>query len=90
MNRDEIFIIIWFVVSVLLEIITSIIFYFWLRRHGVKLVFGLTGVPGYMERAYREWCHSQGRSSKGIIISRSIILLNCIMAGILFILISNR
>ena len=89
MYNIETLMIIWFGVSVLVEIITTIYFYYWLRRQGVKLIFSLSGAPGYMERVYREWCHSQGRSSIGIIIMRSILLLNCIMAGIVFIMLSN-
>jgi hypothetical protein len=89
MNSTETLIVIWFGVSVLVEIITTITFYYWLRRQGIKLVFSLSGVPGYMEREYREWCQSQGRSSGGRIIIRSILLLNCIIAGTVFIMLLN-
>jgi hypothetical protein len=84
-NTSETAIIIWFVVAGLIEISSSISLLFWLRRHGVKLIFGLRGTPGYLEYAYIKWCRSQGCSWTTVVVLRIISIINLIAAGVVFI-----
>jgi hypothetical protein len=89
-STGETIILIWFAVSVFIEIVSSIVLWFWLRRRGVKLVYGLAGIPGYMERAYLEWCRSQGRASRALLVWRVILHINVVVAAIFFIPIVSR
>ena len=73
----------WFAASIVLEIGTSIFFMLWLRRHGTNLIFGLTGVPGYLEMHYLKLCRRQTRNAKPILILRLILLLNVFLAAII-------
>jgi hypothetical protein len=85
-NILEIIIIIWFSMSVFIEIASSLVFWFWLRRHGVNLVFSLIGIPGYMESAYRKWCRKNGVSGKTVLILRISSIINVIIASVFFIM----
>jgi len=85
-NLGEIFIIIWFSISVIIEIASSIVLWFWLRRHGISLVFGLTGIPGYLEGAYLKWCRKQGISGRTVLILRAFSIINVIFAAVFFIM----
>ena len=73
---------VWFVVSIALQIGTTIFFMIWLRRRGAKLIFGLTGTPGYLEMHYLKLCRQQKSSAKNILILRLILLINVILAAI--------
>lgn len=73
----------WFIGSIVFEIGTTIFFMLWLRRHGAKLIFGLTGVPGYLEMHYLNLCRQQARSAKTILILRLILLINVLLAAII-------
>lgn len=72
----------WFAASIVLEIGTTIFFMFWLRRRGIRLIFGLTGIPGYLEMHYRNLCRQQARSSTTILILRLLLLVNVFVAAI--------
>jgi hypothetical protein len=85
-NIGEIFIAVWFAVSVLGATIGNVVFLFWLRRRGVNLVFALTGMPGYMDKAYYDWCRLQGRSSKRVLFLRTFSIINVIVSAIFFII----
>jgi len=82
----EIIIFIWFASSVLIAVVGNFAFWIWLRRRGIKLIFGLVGTPGYLDYVYLKWCREQGRSGKAIIILRVLSVSNVIAAGIVFIL----
>lgn len=69
---------IWFVVSVIIEISSTLVLFHFLRKRGVKLSFILRGIPGYLEKAYSEWCKSQGKSSKKVINLRILSMINLI------------
>jgi hypothetical protein len=84
-NIVAIFIMIWFVVSLIVAIIGNVVFLFWLKRRGVNLVFALTGIPGYMDHAYFDWCRSHGCSSKRILVLRAVSIINVIVASIFFV-----
>jgi type IV secretory pathway TraG/TraD family ATPase VirD4 len=90
LGTGEIFVMVWFSVAVIIEIISSIVLWFWLRRHGVKFVFGLAGIPGYMERAYLAWCRSQGHPCTRVLVLRAVSIINVIVAAIFFIAIATR
>lgn len=81
----KIFIIVWFAMSVLITVIGNFVFWFWLRRRGVNLLFRLVGTPGYLEYVYLKWCQSQRRPSTGVLVFRVISLINFIVAAIFFI-----
>jgi len=72
----------WFVTSIVLQIGTTVFFLLWLRRRGAKLIFGLTGVPGYLELQYLDLCRRQARSAKTILTLRVILLINVLLAAI--------
>ena len=82
MNGLKIFIFVWFAVAIVVELFSSLVLFFWLRRHGVKLVFGLTGLPGYMERAYYIQCCTNGRPCKTVLILRTFSVINLIVSAI--------
>jgi|GEM_PF-6099286 hypothetical protein len=73
----------WFVASIVLEIGTTIYFMLWLRRRGIRLTFGLTGIPGYLEMHYMNLCRQQKRSAKTILTLRLILLINVFLAAII-------
>ena len=86
-SSANIIILVWFAFSVLVVIVGTIAFWIWLRRLGVKLIFGLINTPGYLEYAYIKWCRNhQQIPSKKIILLRIISIVNVIIAGIFFIL----
>ena len=73
-------ILIWFATSILVEVVGILFFALWLTNRGVKLVFGLTGIPGYLEHRYAIWCADRGRSPRRVIVIRALLLLNMIIA----------
>ena len=89
-STGEILIFLWFAGSVFVAIAGTFVLWFWLRRHGVRLVYGLAGIPGYMEYAYFQWCRSQGRSSRRMLVLRAISIINVIVAAVFFITIVSR
>lgn len=76
---------VWFVTSIALEIGTTIFFMLWLRWRGITLIFGLTGVPGYLEMRYMELCQREARSAMKILVLRLILLINVLLAAIIVI-----
>ena len=85
---ERIIIPIWFVTAVLVELFSSMGLCFWLRSRGVRVSPFCYGMPGYMERLYKQWCETHGRSAKGFVIFRAVALVNCVLALIAFILIT--
>src|SRR5208283_5843880 len=70
-NTYEIFVIIWFVVSGVIAVLGTPIFWLWLLRRGAGPSFFWAGTPGYLEYVYVKWCRTQGRPpNKAIIIFR--------------------
>jgi len=82
MTMFRVFVNVWFAASVVIQVASSIVFWFWLRRRGVRLVYGLAGIPGYLERAYLGWCRSQGRSGTTVIVLRAMSVINVIVAAV--------
>jgi hypothetical protein len=81
LNTSEV-IFIWFGLAILVEVASSVVLLLWLRRRGVKVLFGLTGIPGYLERAYLKWCRSQGHSGKRVLLLRALSIINVIIAAL--------
>lgn len=73
-------ILIWFASAILAEVIGMLIFAWQLRRSGARLVFGMVGVPGYLEYHYAQWCNSRRESPRNVIVLRALLLLNMILA----------
>ena len=73
-------ILIWFMCAVLAEVLITLLFAIWLRQRGVNLIFGMIGVPGYLELLYAQWNRAQGRSSRNWIAMRALMLANLVLA----------
>jgi type IV secretory pathway TraG/TraD family ATPase VirD4 len=73
-------VLVWFAIAALAEIFSTLGFAFWLHRRGVGLVFGLIGVPGYIEHRYAQWCRDTGRSARRGVTLRLLLLVNLIVA----------
>ena len=94
MNRlgnAEALILLWFAIAVVIEIVSSTILFFWLRAHGVRPVFGLTGIPGYLEREFDRLCRETGRQRKLVLSLRAFSIVNVVLAIIFAIgVLANR
>lgn len=85
MTTIQIIIVFWFVSAVFITVIQNVIFMHWLKKFGVRYNFGLAGTPGYLDYVYFNWCKSEGRSPKRILLLRALCLANAIIAAIVFI-----
>lgn len=83
MNTRDAIVLVWFALSILMEIISTLVLMTWLRRRKVPIVFGLTGIPGYLEHAYADWCRSHGEDSKRLLVIRGLLLLNVVLAAVI-------
>ena len=82
----------WFASAIFIAVIQNVVFMHWLKKLGVRLIFGLAGTPGYLDYVYFNWCKSQGRSPKRILILRALCLANVILAAVVvvpIIIVSN-
>jgi hypothetical protein len=73
-------VLVWFACAVLAEVLSTVGFAIWLRRRKVSLIFGMIGVPGYLERRYAEWCRANGRASRNWIVVRLLLIANVVAA----------
>jgi hypothetical protein len=78
-------IVVWFAVSVVTHLLSGVVLAIWVSRHGVKIQFFVSGMPGYVEKRYRDWAVKEGRSSNLILNLSIISSLNAIIASIFFI-----
>jgi hypothetical protein len=85
MDWEEV-IVVWFAVSVATHLLSGFGLWLWLARHRVKMTFGLTGIPGYLERRYRDWAERAGRSSRVVINLRIISTINVIIVSVVAVL----
>ncbi len=76
----------WFAGAVLLEVGSSVALYYWLRANGVAVSWLRYGFPGYLESLYVQWCRSQGRSPRRVVVVRIFSLANLIAAVASFIM----
>ena len=90
-STGEIIITFWFAISVLIAVLSTFVFWIWLKRRGAKLHFFMgTGTPGYLEYAYLKWCRDKGQSpNKGFLTFRVVSIISVIIAGAAFMLIVN-
>ncbi len=72
----------WFASAIFIAVIQNVIFMHWLKKQGVRLIFGLAGTPGYLDYVYLNWCKNQGRSPKRILMLRALCLANVILAAV--------
>ena len=70
-----------FALAILTEIVSSFVLWIWLRRHGVNLVFGLTGIPGYLETAYHQWCKTYQHPEAIVLRLRAVSIVNVIASA---------
>ena|SRR5690242_10206349 len=83
--------ILWFALSVMSLVGENFVFYLWLRRVGVPLSFVWSGIPGYLDARYIQWCKEHGRPPwRGRILVRRVLLLNAVAAAIVFWLVAGR
>ncbi len=82
MNWERV-IVVWFGVSVVAHLLSGLGLWFWLARHRVKMVFGLAGIPGYLERRYRDWAERAGRPSRLVINLRIISTINVVIVSVI-------
>ena len=75
----------WFSSAIFIEVIQNVVFTHWLKKRGVRFVFGLAGTPGYLDYVYFNWCKSQGRSARRVLILRTLCLVNVILAAVIVI-----
>jgi hypothetical protein len=85
-SLGQILVICWVVVSFIIEYITTVLFLIWLRRQGATLIFGLTGIPWYLEKVYIAWCKSKGKNPNGKFLKiRAILLANLLIGMVIFV-----
>jgi hypothetical protein len=74
-------IVIWFGASIAIHILSGIALELWLRLHGVRMYWFWVGIPGYLERLYREWAIGQGRSGRWLTNLRLLSVINVIASA---------
>jgi len=79
----KIAVMIWFCASVSFAVVGNFLFWLWLHRRNVKMIFVLTGTPGYLDKVYIEWCKSRGlRPNKKLLIFRATSFVSAIISSI--------
>jgi hypothetical protein len=76
-------VVLWFSVSVAIQILSGVALWLWLVIHEVKVTFVFVGFPGYVERCYMQWRRSQGRSYRLVISLRIASAANTIAAALI-------
>lgn len=76
--------ILWFGISVLFELGSSLALRWFLRRRGVHVSSMLFRAPGYLERLYVQWCRTEGRTSNLVVTIRIVSIVNVVAAAICF------
>jgi hypothetical protein len=51
----------------------------------VSMIFGLSGVPGYLDRLYLAWCREHGASASPVLRMRISALISLVASSIAFI-----
>ena len=65
---------IWFGMSIFIYVMSGTVLCLWLRFHGAALQSFYVGVPGYLERRYREWSTSRGHFNRWVVDLRFLAL----------------
>jgi hypothetical protein len=74
----HIVVLVWFVVAVVVEVMSSEILRAWLRRRGVDVPYAR--MPGRLERAYLQYSQAQGRSGRLVVGLRRASMINVVLA----------
>ena len=77
----RIILLVWFATSVLVEVLSQLVLVMWLRASGVKVSIFLSGVPGYVDGLYADWCETNGRNGRPLLVFRRIWLINCLIVA---------
>ena len=89
-STGEIIITFWFAISVLIAVLSTVVFSIWLRLRGIKLHYFMKTTPGYLDYQYLKWCRDKGQSpNKGFLTFRVVSIISVIIAGAAFMLIVN-
>jgi hypothetical protein len=77
----EVVVMIWFIVSLITHLLSGVVLALWLSRRGIKMSSAFSGMPGYVERRYRDWAEKSGHSPKLIVNLRIISTINVVIAA---------
>lgn len=75
---------IWFAASVAIHVLGTVALRIWLAYHRVDISFLKSGIPFYLEKRYREWAESVGRSPRLLLNLRSLSTFNAVIASVVF------
>jgi hypothetical protein len=78
MTRGDTVVVIWFAVSAAVEIVSRWALLLVLRRRGVRIRSFASGLPGYPEWVYAEWCNQQGVSPSRVLWLRRLSMINAV------------
>lgn len=82
----EVVVLTWFIVSLITHLLSGVALALWLSRRGIKMSSAFSGMPGYVERRYRDWAEKSGRSPKLIVNLRIISTINVVVASVIAVL----
>jgi hypothetical protein len=85
LSTGQAVIFIWFAAAVVIEIVSGLWLYEWLRRKKVNVSVLWMGVPGYLERAYLGWCRRNGQSGKRVLTLRYLSKISVVASSLLLI-----
>jgi hypothetical protein len=85
METARTIVVVWFMCSVLIEVIGNAVFYYWLRRKGIPLSSLFAGTPGYLDWVYVRWSRERHHSPKRLLLMRALSLMNMVAAAVVFI-----
>ncbi len=78
---SEKFLMVWLFVSAIVYFGGSFVFWIFLLRRGVKMIFSFTGTPGYFDFVYIQDCHKNKKKiNSSLIAFRVFSFLNAILA----------
>jgi hypothetical protein len=75
---------IWFALSVATHVLGTVALRIWLAYHHVEISPLKAGMPFYLEKRYREWAESVGRSPRLLLNLRGLSAFNAILASVVF------
>lgn len=74
---------IWFIPSLLIVLLGNFILRAWLIKHGLRLKFGMTGMPNYLLEMYEKWCKDNGRSASAVVWLMTAATINLVNSAFL-------
>lgn len=76
----------WFAISIVAVVFENLFLWIYLKKSGAKMLFIMSGTPGYLDKVYKSWCKENGVSPESRLRRRRILLINVILAVIAFFL----